>query len=168
MCLILWWSGWIFFQFHLKSFGRTVQYFKWYIKHFYEDPCINWPESYFENNDQPNETLVNEVYEYGQRNLALIHLMIQSPYITKIKRDVAMTFTTYVANTGGLLGLCIGFSFISTIEILYWLCCCCRSLNYKRLYCNKEKWNSIVIKLTWKACNFCVNELLTEAEKQNC
>ena len=127
----------------------------WLIKHFYEDPCINWPESYFENNDQPNETLVNEVYEYGQRNLALIHLMIQSPYITKIKRDVAMTFTTYVANTGGLLGLCIGFSFISTIEILYWLCCCCRSFNHKSLYCNKEKWNSIAIKLTWKAYNFC-------------
>ena len=43
--------------------------------------------------------------------------MIQSPYVTKIKRDVAMTFTSYVANTGGLLGLCLGFSFISLVEI---------------------------------------------------
>ena len=27
--------------------------------------------------------------------------------------------------TGGLLGLCLGFSFISGIEIIYWLCCFC-------------------------------------------
>ena len=35
-----------------------------------------------------------------------------------------MTFTSYVANAGGLLGLCLGFSFISGIEIIFWLCCC--------------------------------------------
>ena len=60
--------------------------------------------------------------------LALIHVMIQSPYVTKIKRDVAMTFTSYVANTGGLLGLCLGFSFISLVEILFWVCCCLRQV----------------------------------------
>ena len=48
--------------------------------------------------------------------------MIQSPYITKMKRDVSITYTNYVANTGGILGLCIGFSFISIIEILFWSC----------------------------------------------
>ena len=46
----------------------------------------------------------------------------------KIKRDVAMTFTSYVANTGGLLGLCLGFSFISLVEILFWVCCCLRQV----------------------------------------
>ena len=49
--------------------------------------------------------------------------MVQSPYITKIKRDVAIPFVTFVANSGGLLGLCIGFSFISAVELLYWICC---------------------------------------------
>ena len=48
--------------------------------------------------------------------------------MTKIKRDVAMTFTSYVANAGGLLGLCLGFSFISGIEIIFWLCCCFREV----------------------------------------
>ena len=68
------------------------------------------------------------MHEYGKQNLAMVHVMIQSPYVTKIKRDVAMTLTTYIANAGGLLGLCIGCSFISAIEILFWVCCCCRSL----------------------------------------
>ena len=62
------------------------------------------------------------MYKYGRKNLALIHVMIQSPYSTKIKRDVAMTFTTYIANSGGLVGLCLGFSFMSGIEIIFFLC----------------------------------------------
>ena len=70
-----------------------------------------------------------EMYTYGRTNLAMVNLMIQSPYITKIKRDAAMTFTSYIANTGGLLGLCVGFSFISGIEILFWCCLCCKSKN---------------------------------------
>ena len=84
-----------------------------------------WPENYFEKYDRPNGTLVEEMYKYGRQNLALIQIMIQSPYFTKIRRDVAMTFTTYIANSGGLLGLCLGFSFMSAIEImfsLFWFC----------------------------------------------
>ena len=71
------------------------------------------------------------MYKYGKDNLAHVNVLIQSPYITKIKRDVAMTFTNYVANAGGLIGLCIGFSFISGFEILFWLCCCCFELKKK-------------------------------------
>ena len=81
-----------------------------------------WPENYFEKYDRPNGTLVEEMYKYGRENLALIQVMIQSPYFTKIRRDVAMTFTTYIANSGGLLGLCLGFSFMSAIEIIFWFC----------------------------------------------
>ena len=77
------------------------------------DPCEEWPTNYFKKFDEPNETLVDELYTYGRHNLALIHVMIQSPYVTKIKRDVAIPFVTFISNTGGLLGLCIGFSFIS-------------------------------------------------------
>ena len=65
------------------------------------------------------------MYKYGRKNLALVHVMIQSPYVTKIKRDVAMTFTTYIANSGGLLGLCLGFSLMSGIEIIFCLCWFC-------------------------------------------
>ena len=62
--------------------------------------------------------------------------MVQSPYITKITRDVAMSFITFVANSGGLLGLCIGFSFISAIELLYWICCIC-NIGRKKMF-NKK------------------------------
>ena len=90
--------------------------------------CEEWPSNYFKKFEHPNETLREEMYEYGRQNLALIHVMIQSPYVTKIKRDVAIPFVTFISNTGGLLGLCIGFSFISGIEVLFWICWCCRDL----------------------------------------
>ena len=62
------------------------------------------------------------MYKYGRQNLALVHIMMQSPYVTKIRNDVAMSLTTYIANSGGLLGLCIGFSFMSGIEIVFYAC----------------------------------------------
>jgi hypothetical protein len=77
------------------------------------------------------------MYQYGRQNLALVHVMVQSPYVTKIKRDVAMSFVTFVANSGGLLGLCIGFSFISAVELLYWICCIC-NIGIKKVI-NKTK-----------------------------
>ena len=55
---------------------------------------------FFKENTQPNQRLLDEVYQYGKDNLALIHVIIQSPHVTKIKRDVSMTLTEYVANTG--------------------------------------------------------------------
>ena len=88
--------------------------------------CDKWPANYFEKYDEENEMLKNEVYNYAKENLALVNVAIQSPYSTLIKRDIAMTRTSYVANAGGLLGLCLGCSFISLIEIIFWCCCCCK------------------------------------------
>ena len=89
-----------------------------------------------------NETLADEVYQYGRENLALMNVLIQSPFVTKIKKDVAITFTNYVANTGGLLGLCLGFSFISGMEIIFWICCCCQRSKKNR---NVGSMNSAVV-----------------------
>ena len=92
---------------------------------FQDQKFKDWPENFFVLFDKPNDTLVEEMYQYGRENLALIHVMIQSPYVTKIKRDVAMKLTGFIANTGGLLGLCLGFSFISCIEFIFWCGCYC-------------------------------------------
>ena len=77
------------------------------------------------------------MHQYGRQNLALIHVIVQSPYVTKIKRDVAMSFVTFVANSGGLLGLCIGFSFISAVELLHWISCIC-NIGIKKLSSRKS------------------------------
>ena len=108
---------------------QTLEYFEDYFNA--NSSCQKWPGNYFHAFKKPNETLVEEMVKYGRKNLAVVRVMIQSPYVTRIKRDVSMTFTTYVANSGGLLGLCVGFSFISGIELIFWFCCCCRVFKKK-------------------------------------
>ena len=45
-------------------------------------------------------------------------------------RDEKVTVTSFVANVGGLLGLCMGFSLVSVVEMVY--------------FCVKEKLFGIV------------------------
>ena len=44
---------------------------------------------------------------------------LQDPVVTKIMRDQKIPVIAFVANTGGLLGLCMGFSLVSVFEVLY-------------------------------------------------
>ena len=74
----------------------------------------------------PNTTLIqqhpeilNFLFEYAQNNIALLNVYIKDPYYTKIKRDEQITNVSFVANIGGLLGLCMGLSIISIFEVLY-------------------------------------------------
>ena len=50
--------------------------------------------------------------------------------MTKYKREVAMTWITWLSNTGGLMGLCMGMSFVSIAEIIYY-CARVRTLQFK-------------------------------------
>lgn len=91
--------------------------------------CKHWPQVYLNENSHLNKTLIKELLAYGQDNLALVKIFFQSPYLTKIKRDVEMSLTDFIANTGGLLGLYLGFSIISLFELVFWLLTC-----FKRAY----------------------------------
>jgi hypothetical protein len=53
--------------------------------------------------------------------MALVHVFVRDPYVTKLKRDEAFSVILFVAGAGGLMGLCTGFSFLSGIEIVYHL-----------------------------------------------
>ena len=48
-------------------------------------------------------------------------MTLQDPVVTRIKRDQKIPIIGFVANTGGLLGLCMGFSLVSAFEIFYHL-----------------------------------------------
>ena len=49
----------------------------------------------------------------------LTHSLLQDPYAKRFMKDEKITKTAYIANSGGLLGLCMGFSLVSAAEILY-------------------------------------------------
>ena len=51
--------------------------------------------------------------------MILVHLTIQDPYAKRFMKDEKITKTAYIANSGGLLGLCMGFSLgnISSLKL---------------------------------------------------
>ncbi len=81
--------------------------------------------------DQPPLTDVpkgkeNElIHKYAEDNIAVIKIFVKDPYYTNIQRDEAMSTVSFVANAGGLMGLCVGLSFVSIFEIFYHLMNAC-------------------------------------------
>ena len=56
---------------------------------------------------------------YAEENLAVLYIFIKDPYYTLIKKDVSMTTISFIGNAGGLVGLCMGLSFVSIFEVFY-------------------------------------------------
>jgi len=68
------------------------------------------------NNDCP---VVEAILDYSKDNLVMFNIFIKDPYAKRFMKDEKITKTAYIANSGGLLGLCMGFSLVSAAEILY-------------------------------------------------
>lgn len=80
------------------------------------------------------ETISSHDVNYIRDNLAIIHIFfIENAYGGFTKSEL-IGFTEFLSNTGGLLGLFMGFSVISLIELIYFL-----SL---RPYCAQKRSNS--------------------------
>ena len=77
------------------------------------DNPVNPPQAYMD------ERMNNFVHKYAKDNIAVIELFVKDPYYTNTKRDVAITLTTFIGNAGGLMGLCLGLSFITLFEVVY-------------------------------------------------
>ena len=60
------------------------------------------------------------MYDAYQEDIAFAHFYFSESTFTEFKRDVKYTFLDFFAQVGGLLGLCIGFSLCSIIEVIYW------------------------------------------------
>ncbi len=78
------------------------------------------------SNVQPNATLIKQnpelssfILKYARNNFALLNVLIKDPYYTLIKRDEQITLITFIANAGGLMGLCMGLGAVSSFEIFY-------------------------------------------------
>lgn len=86
------------------------------------DYCINnrWtPEHRLINCTQKHCPMEDMILEYSRKNLLMFHVLIKDPYAQRFKRDEKIAISSFIANLGGLLGLWLGFSWISGAEILF-------------------------------------------------
>ena len=86
-------------------------------KHSLEwDPPGMWN---FSRDDADIKALEEDIFIYAKLNLAVVNVYIKDPVVTRIMRDQKIPIIAFVANTGGLLGLCMGFSLVSAFEVLF-------------------------------------------------
>ena len=61
----------------------------------------------------------DSVLNYAKNNLVMLHVFIKEPYVKRYVKEEKMPVISYIANIGGLLGLWLGFSIITGVEMLY-------------------------------------------------
>ncbi|KAJ6634965.1 Pickpocket protein 28 [Pseudolycoriella hygida] len=59
--------------------------------------------------------------KYSQRNVAIMHVYYEQNFFRSNSKQELIGFTEFLSSSGGLLGLFLGFSVISIIEIFYYL-----------------------------------------------
>ena len=50
---------------------------------------------------------------YARENLVMFNIFIKDPYAKRFQKDEKITETSYIANSGGLLGICLLLTFLS-------------------------------------------------------
>ncbi len=73
------------------------------------------------NSEALHRRFLRGCFDYARDNLALVHIFIKQPVVTKILRDQRIPIIWFVANCGGILGLCMGFSIVTVFEVLHYL-----------------------------------------------
>ena len=61
-----------------------------------------------------------QTYDAFETDIAVLYVYFGQPTTTEYIRVVSLSWVGFLAQAGGLIGACLGFSFISLVEIVYW------------------------------------------------
>ena len=77
-----------------------------------------------QKNNEIMENLVRQdemtTYNAFDEDIAIVHFYFKNPTTFEYRRYPSLTLVGFFSQIGGLFGLCLGFSFLSLVEILYW------------------------------------------------
>jgi uncharacterized membrane protein len=59
-------------------------------------------------------------YDAYEKDIAIAHFYFDSSTIFRYHREQRLTIVGFISQIGGVLGLCIGFSIVSVVELAYW------------------------------------------------
>lgn len=60
-------------------------------------------------------------YQAYNQDIGMVNFYFERASVLQFKRALRMTMIDYISQIGGLLGLGIGFSLISGVEMIYWI-----------------------------------------------
>ena len=90
-----------------------------------------------------SELKENPYYDAFEKDISIVDFYFSKSTIMQFKRSERMTWVDYISQIGGLLGLAMGFSIISAIEIVYWVTIrLCRNVSSSKVSArrNKKEW----------------------------
>ena len=61
-----------------------------------------------------------QTYNAYEGDIAVLYVYFGQPTTTEYIRVVSLSWVGFLAQAGGLIGACLGFSFISLVEVIYW------------------------------------------------
>ena len=79
-------------------------------------------ERAFGNNTKKADEFEEDVFQYAQSNIVTLTIFIGTPFAEKIVTSEKISRISFMSDVGGLLGLFMGFSFVSAVEILFHAC----------------------------------------------
>ena len=83
-------------------------------------PSNKWrKDKAFGNDDKKADDFEEEVFKYAQNNIVTLTMFIREPFAEKIVTAEKISQLSFISDVGGLLGLFMGFSFVSAVEIIY-------------------------------------------------
>ena len=63
----------------------------------------------------------NQGYDAYEKDIAMVTFFFESSNALEFFRQPKTSVIEFISQFGGLLGLCMGFSFISVVELIYWM-----------------------------------------------
>lgn len=102
---------------YLSDIGKLPDYVQNFVtsnRRKFADPKASGNQIFKKaNEDGPD-------YDAYQKDIAMVTFFFETSTVFEYRRDERMTLVGYISQLGGLLGLFMGFSFISAFEIFYW------------------------------------------------
>ena len=86
---------------------------------FCPPPSYKWNSGEGFDNKNDAKIFEEEIYKYARENIAYVTLFIREPFAEKIKIAEKISPISFISDVGGLLGLFMGFSFVSLAELVY-------------------------------------------------
>ena len=62
----------------------------------------------------------SQTYDAFDSDIAVLYVYFGQATTTEYIRVVSLSWVGFLAQAGGLIGACLGFSFISLVEVVYW------------------------------------------------
>ena len=110
-----------------KDLNRSEVFERYYVEgptcqeflDYHEKRKSNCGSTIHQYDSDTDKRFLKFYHQYATENIAKVAIYLRDPYHTSFIKDVKISFTDFISNLGGLLGLCLGLSFFSIAEIGY-------------------------------------------------